>query len=53
LLGERDTLVPADVAGDLKALLPSAHVQVLPGAGQKKGTDLFFQNGRLVSVPVL
>lgn len=33
LLGERDTLVPAGVADDLKALLPMAHVQVLPGAG--------------------
>jgi len=33
LLGERDTLTPASVAGDIKQLLPSAEIQLLPGAG--------------------
>ena len=32
LLGERDTLVPADVAEDLHRLLPRAEVFLLPGA---------------------
>ncbi len=33
LLGERDTLTPASVAGDIKQLLPSAEIRLLPGAG--------------------
>jgi len=33
LLGERDTLTPASVAGDISQLLPSAEIQLLPGAG--------------------
>ena len=33
LLGERDTLTPASVTGDIHQLLPSAEIQLLPGAG--------------------
>ena len=32
LLGERDTLTPAGVAGELRQLIPKARVEVLAGA---------------------
>jgi len=33
LLGNRDTLVPGELADDLRALVPGAEVVVIPGAG--------------------
>ncbi len=33
LLGDRDTLVPGEVADDLRSLVPSAEVQLIHGAG--------------------
>ncbi|MES9900713.1 MAG: pimeloyl-ACP methyl ester esterase BioH [Sedimenticola sp.] len=32
LLGERDTLVPAAVDGDIRSLMPGAEIEVIPGA---------------------
>ncbi|MEJ1353423.1 MAG: pimeloyl-ACP methyl ester esterase BioH [Candidatus Sedimenticola sp. (ex Thyasira tokunagai)] len=32
LLSERDTLVPAAVAGDIRSLMPGAEIEVIPGA---------------------